>query len=343
MRFYIVEEDKLRKPLYKSNFPLYQKMRGSSDVSSKWIKQFLFRKSIALYVDDVYSYRAMGGKEGTTEIKQFRASDYPTWRTLTGIISYDIPHFTIKDTIKSGLFPQCEIIRDVLDDNGIITIKAEPLIKADSKESLTCVHTVYYDYIKSWKQSISSESASVEEEKAKKWFSNKLKNNNLATYKDAESWIIDLLNPNDEDSGIVRKAKCCDFCRLQEYVKSRYGMCSLIVLSGGNHIYDKYDVYRAAQLLYHYERDYGFYGPFDDDTVEGIAHNLHQLAQEASFLSSGISNKTIDLNWAHLRMKELQSEWNESGFPVNERGDTSNAWEQFNSAITYIKNAIKLN
>ncbi len=341
MKYCIVEADKLIKPLYKSNFPIYQKNRGGSEISAKLVKQFAFRKSISVYVDDIKTYLALGGREGSIQVERFYVSNYPTWRSLTGISTYDLPRFFVKEAVLRGVFPECQIIKEIKEDKDIIKISSESLIRVDSIDSLSFVCSVYFDYIKSWKQSISSESAETQEKKAEKWFSTKFKTLSLHTYKDAESWIQNLLNIRDYDSGIVRKAKCYDFCRLATYVGSHFGSSSLILLSGVNHIYDKYDIFRAAELLYGYDDDYPFYGAFDEKAVQGVVSSLSNLADQAKYLSNGISNNTISIDWAYAKLKELQTEWNESGFPINERGDTSHAWEEFNRALTFIKSRVK--
>ena len=339
MKYHIVENEELIEPLYESNFPIYQKSRSGPEISAKLVKQFAFRKTISVYVDDIEAYHALGGREGTIKVNKFRASNYPNWKSLTGISTYDLPHFIVKEVALRGIFPEYQIIKEIHEDDEIIKICSEPLIQVDSIDSLSFVCSVYFDYIKSWKKSISSESATTQEEKAKKWFSTKFKSLSLQTYKDAERWIQNLLKTSDDDSGIVRRAKCYDFCRLATIISSHYGMSSLILISGKNLIYDKWDIHKASKLIYGYGSP--SYGAFDDNEISCIVSSLRQLANEAKFLSNGISNNTISIDWAFTKLKELQTEWNESGFPINEREDTSHSWEDFSRALTFIKNSVK--
>ena len=339
MKYCIIENDNLIKPLYKSNFPIYQKNRGGPEICAKIVKQFAFRKSVSVYVDDLETYRALGGREGSIRVERFRASDYPTWRRLTGITTYDLPRFMIKEAVLSGVCPECQIIKEIKEDNRNISIYSESLIKVDSNDYLSYVCSFYFDYIKSWKQIISSESAETQEKKALQWFSTQFKS--FSTYNDAESWIQTLLNTRDDDSGIVRRAKCYDYLRLNSYVKSLFGKNSLIPRSGANYNYDKFDIFRTAERLYGYDEGCPFFWVFDNKAVEDVASSLCKIADEARFLSTGIIDNTISIDWAYTKIKELQTEWNEAGFPINERGDTAHSWEEFNRNLTFIKSRVK--
>ena len=138
-----------------------------------------------------------------------------------------------------------------------------------------------------------------------------------------------------------------------------FGKSSFIPISRDNNSYYKNDIFEAARLLYGYDDDlydldddilddgipdYDYpsvYGAFDVKAVHAVVSSLSRLAYEADYLWNRIRDNEISVDWAYAKSKELQAEWNESGFPINERNDTSNSWKTFSGAISSIKSKVK--
>lgn len=337
MKYSVVEEDKLIKPLYKSNFPFVKRTKWDPNGSSaRIVKQFMFRRSLNLYIDDVETYRAIGGLFGASKVERFRASDYPSWSQLTGISSYAFPDFANRPVIQGGYFPDSFLIKDIEQDNDLVIIHTEPLKNTDTTATLTKVRTVSFDYVKSWGVTIDKESAEREENKANKWFISKLGQEGITSIQGADSLIGRILKADSEDTGIVRKSKAYDFykmrCLAQKQIKSdiRDEMCFL------DGFFFQNDIWKAAQRLYNLKGDFPFYDVYDDALVDKLVSSLGKLVREADYLWKGICNHTVDVAWAKEKLNDIKSEWNEASFPFERRGDTGSQWKRYNELFKLI-------
>lgn len=247
MKYSIVEEKRLIRPLYKSFFPLYLKNRGNGEFVLSLVKQSIFRKSIRLFVDDKATYLRLGGHTGQRQVGPIETNDsLSMWNHISGIAVYSLPHFYCTHKIAHAKCPEYQIVTDLVQERDIVTISSETLDNVDSIDGLTCVSTIFFDFVKNCSFNISSEIAMSEEEKSKNYFFLKLKTPTLRTYKDAEQLIRDLLKPQMDDSGIVRKSKCHDFCKVVEYIESHFGMSTFSSLLAGDNA-SKHSVIRLVE------------------------------------------------------------------------------------------------
>lgn len=334
MKYFVVEETRVVKPLYKSNFPFVKKSRWGQDSSlafARIVKQCLFRRTIHLYVDDVESYRTLGGHFGARRVERFHVSNYPTWRLLTGISAFFLPEFRPAPIIRGGHYQDCYLIMKINHDDDLVTLQSELLQRADSTATLTEVTSVYCEYIKSWGITINKESAEREAFRAKKWFKARVRECNIRSLESAVDLIVRTLNASPKDSGIVRKSKAYDYhklwCIAQEMFKREARLDDVSFYNGG-FFFDE-DTWNAAKCLYDLQGDYSYNGVYDDALISQLCETISALTKEAEYLSSGLQNGDVNLEWAKVKIKELRSELNEAGFPFSERGDTEYNWKRF--------------
>lgn len=252
MKYSIVEEKRLIRPLYKSFFPISLKNRENGKIALSLVNQSLFRKSIRLYVDDMTTYHRLGGHTGQRQVETIENKDsLSMWNHISGIATYNLPHFVnIHETVKYLKCPEYQIVTDVVEDSEIVTIHAETLNNVDSIDGLDCVSTIFFDYVKNCSFAISLEIAKSEEEKSKNYFFSKLKTPSLRSYKEAEGLIRKLLKPQMDDSGIVRKSKCHDFCKVVGYIESHFGMSSFSFPRAGDYASKRSAIRRVEDFLY---------------------------------------------------------------------------------------------
>ena len=337
MKYFVIEEERAVKPLYESNFPFVQKTRlASSGVYARFVKQFKFRKTVHLFVDDVDSYRALGGRFGARKVDRFRAKSYPTWSSLTGIESFFFPEFQRSGVINGGYFPDCYLITQIDHSGDLVTFKTELLQRADSSEALSEVTSVYFEYVKSWVITIDKETAKQNEKRSAKAFKKRLFDCNIRSLESAYALIDRILDANPHDSGIVRKSKAYDLYKFRsiarEMIKSDHSQ-ELEYISS---YFMREDIWNAAKHLYELHGDDSFYDVYDDELIHQLVVTLENLAKEAKYLANGIYNHSIDPQWAKDKMKELLSETKEADFNFNGRGDTDYPWKQFSDISHYI-------
>lgn len=341
MKYFIVEEDKIIKPLFKSNFPIVKRRRDDTDFSARIVKQFLFRLCINVYVNDVETYRELGGKFGETKVERFRALDYPSWFQLTGIKSYDLPEFKLASPIKGGCYPTCFCIKRIDQRGDRVSISSEILEKADSCEGLTKVVSVYFDYIKSWGLNINKEAADIQIKKATKWFESRLIENKITQLSDAEQFLDSILAASADDCGIVRKSKSYDHV-MYKFVAKKFIQNQSHVALGPDDIPYKDEIRLSAKHLYGLVNDMCSYeSVYDSAFVEQLIKSVKNIERESDYLAIGIRDKTVNVSWAKKWVTELRSECFESGFPFNKRGDTEYSWNRINNVFNFIKDQAK--
>lgn len=345
MIFYLVEDERLLKMLYGSCFPRYRKTRGEETIVVKHTRQSLFRKTLTLYVDDIATYRELGGLRGKRVIERYRASDYPSFGSVSGINTYDFPAFHREETPQGGLYPERQIIKSIDRCEEDFTIHSEELKQADSPEGLNEICSVYFDYIKSWNIKSDIKEALSDERWTMNWFKSQLKRNSITTIEQAESLIAEtMLEVDPRDSGIVRLSKAADFSKLQHLAQQ---MLSGNSIDGTSF----FDTQTLHSCLDPYVAELRLYGPspakkdyysmaaaYKDLVLKSLAPLLRKLAGEAEYLSLGITRNTVDVNWAKMRLKELQDEWNESAFDMKSNIETRTALTRFNNAVAVINN-----
>lgn len=330
MKYFFVEEERIVKPLYKSNFPLIKQQKWGQP-SARLVKQFKFRKTLRLFVDDVETYRSLGGQFGSKKVERFRVSDYPTWSQLAGISTFFLPEFRPAPIIKGGNSSNCYLITDIVHNNDLVTVQSEFLEKSNSSEGLTEVTSVFCDYTKSWSVTIDKDSAEQDGFRAKKWFKSRVRECNIKSRQSAYDLIDRILDANSNDSGIVRKSKAYDYVQFRCIAQEMFKIKAYEDDESNDYgFYLRDDIWEAAKSLYGLQGDYSYYDVYDDTLISQLVATLHSLTKEADELSLGLHYRTIELNWAKAKMKELRSELNEAGFPFNQRGDTEYHWNRFN-------------
>lgn len=345
MNYYIVEQDILVKPLYSSFFPRIVFQRSMEAEIAKVTKQFQFKKVIHLFVDDPLIYKELGGSLGEERVERFRITDYPSFHDISRISTYAFPSFIQVMPCRGGLYPDGYAVKGIGFADDEIRIESVLLHYSPINDGFTKVKTVFFDHLKSWNKKSDINQAKPSFEKTVEWLRSQINKHQIKSLESGALYIKRLLNPSEEDSGIVRKAKIADYCLLMCAIRAHMDKKNTLDISDSvfqlakNNLYSIPEDKKEAFLMYginDVSKDY-YSGLSIEPFLNVEAKRLVSIFEQAKALDRGLYDRIIEIAWAKKKIEELQSEWNESGIDTSSQDFTETWCRDFRRIVKRIK------